>query len=121
LPTCATRDIAATAAQLLLDDSWSGFDEVPVLGPEDLSSNDMARIMSEVLGTPVRYQQIPFEAFTANLTERGMSPMVARAMTDMMAAKNDGLDNAVVRTPQNSTPTSFRQWCEDTLRSVAFE
>jgi uncharacterized protein YbjT (DUF2867 family) len=121
LPTCATRDIAATAAQLLLDDSWSGFDEVPVLGPEDLSSNDMARIMSEVLGTPVRYQQIPFEAFTANLTERGMSPMVAQAMTDMMAAKNDGLDNAVVRTPQNSTPTSFRQWCEDTLRSVAFE
>jgi uncharacterized protein YbjT (DUF2867 family) len=51
-PTCATRDIAATAARLLLDDSWSGFDEVPVLGPEDLSSNDMARIMSEVLGTP---------------------------------------------------------------------
>jgi uncharacterized protein YbjT (DUF2867 family) len=115
-PTCATRDIAATAARLLLDDTWSGFEEVPVLGPEDLSSNDMARIMSEVLGTPVRYQQIPFEAFTANLTERGTSPMVAQAMTAMMAAKNDGLDNAVVRTPRNSTPTSFRQWCEDTLK-----
>ena len=116
LPTCATRDIAATAAGLLLDDGWSGFDEVPVLGPEDLSSNDLARIMSEVLGAPVRYQQIPFEAFTANLTERGTSPMVARAMTDMMAAKNEGLDNAVVRTPRNSTPTTFRQWCEDTLK-----
>ena len=116
LPTCATRDIAATAARLLLDDSWSGFEEVPVLGPEDLSSNDMARIMSEVLGTPVRYQQIPFETFTANLTGRGMSPMLAQAMTDMMTAKNEGLDNGVVRTPQNSTPTSFRQWCEDTLK-----
>ena len=116
LPTCATRDIAATAARLLLDDSWSGFEEVPVLGPEDLSSNDMARIMSEVLGTPVRYQQIPFETFTANLTGRGMSPMLAQAMTDMMAAKNEGLDNGVVRTPQNSTPTSFYQWCEDTLK-----
>ena len=116
LPTCATRDIAATAARLLLDDSWSGFEEVPVLGPEDLSSNDMARIMSEVLGTPVRYQQIPFETFTANLTGRGMSPMLAQAMTDMMTAKNEGLDNGVVRTPQNSTPTSFYQWCEDTLK-----
>ena len=116
LPTCATRDIAATAARLLLDDSWSGFEEVPVLGPEDLSSNDMARIMSEVLGTPVRYQQIPFETFAANLTGRGMSPMLAQAMTDMMTAKNEGLDNGVVRTPQNSTPTSFRQWCEDTLK-----
>ena len=116
LPTCATRDIAATAARLLLDDSWSGFEEVPVLGPEDLSSNDMARIMSEALDTPVRYQQIPFETFTANLTGRGMSPMLAQAMTDMMTAKNEGLDNGVVRTPQNSTPTSFRQWCEDTLK-----
>ena len=117
-PSCATRDIAATAARLLLDDGWSGFEEVPVLGPEDLSANDMAGIMSEVLGTPVRYQQIPFETFTANLTGRGMSPMLARAMTDMMTAKNEGLDNAVVRTPRNSTPTSFRQWCEDTLKGV---
>jgi uncharacterized protein YbjT (DUF2867 family) len=59
LPSCATRDIAATAARLLLDDSWSGQGHVAVLGPEDLSFNDMAQIMSEVLGQPVRFQQIP--------------------------------------------------------------
>ena len=116
LPSCATRDIAATAARLLLDEAWGGFEEVAVLGPEDLSFNDMARIMTEVLGTPVHYQQIPFEAFTANLIERGMSPMLAQAMTDMLAAKNAGLDNGVVRTLENSTPTSFRQWGEDTLK-----
>jgi hypothetical protein len=46
LPTCATRDIATVGAKLLLDDSWSGQDSVPVLGPEDLSYNDMAQIMS---------------------------------------------------------------------------
>ena len=62
LPTCATRDIAATAARLLLDDSWRGPGHVAVLGPEDLSFNDIARIMSEVLDQPVRYQQIPAEA-----------------------------------------------------------
>ena len=28
----------------------------------------------------------------------------------MMAAKNEGLDNAEPRTPSHS-PTSFRQWC----------
>src|SRR5437879_4678492 len=44
LPTCATRDIAAVAARLLLDSSWSGQGSVPVLGPEDLSFNDMAQI-----------------------------------------------------------------------------
>ena len=33
LPTVATRDIAAAAARLLLDDSWHGVGEVPLLGP----------------------------------------------------------------------------------------
>ena len=28
-----------------------------MLGPEDLSPEDMARIMSGVLGTPVRYER----------------------------------------------------------------
>jgi uncharacterized protein YbjT (DUF2867 family) len=50
LPTIATRDIAAAASRLLLDASWSGAGEVPLLGPEDLSFNDMAEIMSQVLG-----------------------------------------------------------------------
>ncbi|MBX5463886.1 MAG: NAD(P)H-binding protein, partial [Steroidobacteraceae bacterium] len=51
-PTCATRDIGAAATKLLLDRSWTGRGSVAVLGPEDLSFNDMARIMSDVLGKP---------------------------------------------------------------------
>ena len=46
LPAVATRDIAAAASRLLLDASWSGAGEVPLLGPEDLSYNDMAKIIS---------------------------------------------------------------------------
>ena len=116
LPTCATRDIAAVAARLLLDDSWSGRGSVPVLGPEDLSSNDMAQIMSEVLQRPIRCQQIPIEAFKARLAEHGMSEAMAQGMVDMMVAKNEGLDNAEPRTPQSTTPTSFRRWCEEVLK-----
>jgi uncharacterized protein YbjT (DUF2867 family) len=116
LPTCATRDIASVAAKLLLDPSWSGHSSVSVFGPEDLSFNDMAQIMSEVLGKPVRFQQIPFEAFKARLTEHGMSEAMAQGMVDMMVAKNEGLDNAEPRTPQSTTPTSFRQWCEEVLK-----
>ena len=78
LPTCATRDIAATAARLLLDDSWSGHGHVAVLGPEDLSFNDMAQIMSEVLDQPVRYQQIPAQALKDRLTGAGMSDAMAQ-------------------------------------------
>ena len=116
LPSCATRDIAAVASALLLDPSWSGRESVPVLGPEDLSHNDMAQIMSEVLGRPVRFQQIPGEAFKARLTGFGMSEAMAQGTLDMQLAKNEGLDNAETRTPQASTPTSFRQWCEEVLK-----
>lgn len=120
-PTCATRDIAAVAAGLLLEDGWTGFEEVPVLGPEDLSCTEMARIISEVLGSPVRYQRIPIEQFKSDLTGRGVSEPVAQAMVDMAVAKNEGLDNGVVRTPASTTPTSFRQWCEDTLRPAVLQ
>jgi uncharacterized protein YbjT (DUF2867 family) len=116
LPTCATRDIAAVAARLLLDSSWSGPGSVPILGPEDLSCNDMAQIMSDVLGTPVRFQQISFEAFKNGLIERGTSDAMAQATVDMMVAKNQGLDSAEPRTPQSTTPMTFRHWCEEVLK-----
>ncbi len=116
MPSVATRDIAAAAARLLLDASWSGTGEVPLLGPEDLSFNDMARIMSQVLGQDVRFQQTTFEAYKDRFVSFGMSDAMAQGMTDMAWAKNEGIDNAVQRTPQNSTPTSFRQWCEEVLK-----
>jgi uncharacterized protein YbjT (DUF2867 family) len=115
-PSASTRDIAATAATLLLDQSWSGVGSVPVLGPEDLSYNDMATIMSEVLDRPVRFREIPGEAFKAMLLQRGMSEAMAQATLDMWVAYNSGLDTAEPRTPQSTTPTSFRQWCEEVLK-----
>jgi uncharacterized protein YbjT (DUF2867 family) len=116
LPAVATRDIAAAAARLLLDASWGGAGEVPLLGPEDLSFNDMAAIMSQVLGQDVRFQQITFESYKDRFVRLGMSDAMAQGYTDMAWAKNEGLDNGVQRTPENSTPTSFRQWCEEVLK-----
>jgi uncharacterized protein YbjT (DUF2867 family) len=115
-PVCATRDIAAVATELLVDDSWHGNGSVAVLGAEDLSHNDMAGIMSEVLARPVRYQQVPADAFRATLLSNGQSEAMAQAMLDMMRAKDNGVDNAEPRTQENTTPTSFRQWCEEVLR-----
>jgi uncharacterized protein YbjT (DUF2867 family) len=115
-PTCATSDIAATAARWLLDDSWIGVGQVPVLGPEDLSFDDMAQIMSEVLAKPVRFHQIRGEAFKARLMEYGSSEAMAQATLEMLVAKNNGLDTAEPRTPEATTPTSFRQWCKEVLK-----
>ena len=121
LPAVATRDIAAAASRLLLDDSWHGVGEVPLLGPEDVSFNDMAEIISDVLGKEVRFRQITFEAYKDRFVSFGMTDAMAQGMTDMARAQNEGLDNAVQRTPENSTPTSFRQWCEYALKSALLD
>ncbi len=46
LPTVATRDIAAAASRLLLDGSWSGTGEVPLLGPRFSGAAGSARMVS---------------------------------------------------------------------------
>src|SRR4029079_6266089 len=92
--------------------------DVPVLGPEDLSCNDMAGLMSDVLGKPVRFQRLSLEAFAPGLAELVSSPAVFQGYADMYAAKSDGLDNAEPRTPQSTTQTSFRQWCEEVLKAI---
>ena len=114
-PTTATRDIGAVAARLLADDSWTGAEDVPVLGPENLSMNDMAAIVSDVLGREVRYQQVPFGAFGERLASFGMSESFVRGFVEMMRAKNEGMDVAGERGATSRTPTTFRQWCEEEL------
>ncbi|CNG07497.1 putative nucleoside-diphosphate sugar epimerase [Mycobacterium tuberculosis] len=118
LRVVATRDIAAVAARLLLDTTWTGREEVPLLGPENLSYNDMAAVISDVLGTPVKYRQIPAHALEERLTGLGMSAAMVQGMLQMLEAKEKGLDDGVARTPQHAidTPTTFRQWCEDALK-----
>jgi uncharacterized protein YbjT (DUF2867 family) len=116
LPAVATRDIAATAARLLLDTSWDGVGHLAAMGPQDLSFDDMAEIMSEVLGAPIRCQRTSYDDYKAQFVGLGMSDAMAQGMTDMARAKSEGVDNGEPRTAQNTTPTSFRQWCEDELK-----
>jgi uncharacterized protein YbjT (DUF2867 family) len=114
-PSVATRDIAAVAAGLLLDRSWTGTGEVPLLGPEDLSPDDMARTMTEVLGRPVRYERQALEDLATTLLGYGLGKEFVQGLVDMMRAKDEGLDAGVRRTAETATPTTFRQWCEDVL------
>ena len=116
VPHTATRDTGAFAARLLQDRTWTGQEDVPLLGPEDLSYNDLAAIISEVLGREVRYQQVSFDGMKAQLLAHGMGEAFAQGYVDMMRAKNEGMDNMAVRTAANTGPTSFRQWAEEELK-----
>lgn len=116
MPQVATKDVATMAARFLLDTSWAGQGGSAVLGPEDLSFNDMASTMSAVLGKTIRYERVPEDAFKAQLIQHGMNDVFAQGIVDMLVAKNHGLDNLETRTAQNTTPTSFVQWCEEVLK-----
>jgi len=117
-PLVATSDIAAVAAKFLLDTTWTGQADVPVLGPEDISPNEMAEILSVVLGRTVRYEQTPIEAYKTRMVSRGMSVAFAQGIADMMTAKNEGIDNTASRAAAADTPTTFRQWSEIILRPL---
>jgi hypothetical protein len=70
-----------------------------VLGPEDLSCNDIAYIMSEVLGKPVRFQQIPPNNYKAQLMQNGASEAMAQGLVDMAAEVYEhGIYNASPQT-----------------------
>ena len=115
LATVATRDIAQVAAGLLTGRSWTGQEDVPVVGPDDLSPDQMAAVMSEVLGRPVSAEQVPLERYRASMLERGMSEGWAQEMVDMAEAQNThGVYDLPPGTPR--TPTGFRKWCQEVLK-----
>jgi uncharacterized protein YbjT (DUF2867 family) len=115
-PLVAVADIAATAAELLLDRSWTGVGSVPVLGPQDLSPNDLARTMTEVLGRPVRYRRQPLDELRSELLGHGLNEAFVEGMVDMKRAKGQGLDSGVDRSGRAGSATGFAQWCEHTLK-----
>jgi len=117
IPIVATRDIAASAARLLLDESWTGQGGLGVLGPEDLSCNDRAYIMSEVLGKPIRFQAISPDNYKDQLIQNGASEAMAQGLTDLCADIFErGIYDAVLRTPENTTSTTFQMWCDRVLK-----
>lgn len=115
-PMVAVDDIAATAAGLLLDRSWTGVDSVPVLGPQNLSPNDLARIMTEELGRPVRYERQSLDELRSTMLGYGLNEVFVEGMVDMKRAKDEGLDSGVDRSPLAVSATGFAQWCAQTLR-----
>jgi hypothetical protein len=50
------------------------------------------------------------------MMSHGASAAMADGLIEMTAAIDQGLYNAERRTPETTTPTSFRQWCTEVLK-----
>lgn len=116
LPHTAARDSAAAAAGLLIDRSWSGQEDLAVLGPEELSYADLAATVSDVTGREVRYKHQSYEAYKEAAIARGLTDEFAQGFVDMLRAKEEGMDNVASRATAIIGPTSFRQWVEEELQ-----
>ncbi|WLW50461.1 NAD(P)H-binding protein [Streptomyces sp. YU58] len=114
LRTCATRDIAAEAARLLLAPDWTGQRDVPLVGPDDLTPEGMAGVLSEVLGRAVRVERTSTEEHRETLRRFGATEAWARGLADMVDALNEqDFYGADAPTTPESAPTGFRAWCEE--------
>jgi uncharacterized protein YbjT (DUF2867 family) len=111
LALIASRDIAATAAALLSDRSWSGQENLPVFGPDRLSPDQIAQVMSEVFGRPVEYRRNSLQDFAAMMSARGAGEQAIQDMVEMCAAQDEGLYEPDWN-DATPTATDFRTWLE---------
>ena len=115
----ATRDIADAAVSFSTHVSWKGQEKVPLVGPDNFTPNQMAAIISEVLGKPITFRETDRNAMVPHMMSRGMSEAWARGLADMATAQNDGFYIASTATAPR-VQTSFKVWCSEVLKPAVF-
>jgi uncharacterized protein YbjT (DUF2867 family) len=116
-PQIAVRDIAARAAALLGDGTWSGQRILGLHGPADLSYEQTAQIIGAALGRRVGFVQVTGEQAKQALQGTGLPAFVADAYVEMYSAMGSGVfQQAEPRTPDTTTPTTLSHFATDTLK-----
>jgi uncharacterized protein YbjT (DUF2867 family) len=115
-PLVATADIAAKAASWLLARGWSGHHRVGVHGPQDLSTDEAAAIISSAVGKQVQCIDATLEQARGALTAMGMPGFVVELIIEQYVGFRDGrLNPAEPRTPDTTTPTTLAEFARTTL------
>ena len=118
LPFVATRDIAAVAAEKLLNRNWSGVNDLAVQGAADITLSDAAQILTEAIGKEIRYVQVPAEQVTQTYLAMGASPDGADKIVKMFVAFDNGAYQMEPRTAETTNPTTLRQWATENLKPL---
>ncbi|MEW5979961.1 MAG: NmrA family NAD(P)-binding protein [Acidobacteriota bacterium] len=118
IPMIAARDIGEAAAELLLGLDFSGHSTRELLGQRDISMQEATRIIGGAIGKPdLAYVQFPYERAEKAMVGMGLSQDVARGMSEMYRAINEGrVRSQETRSELNSTSTSFEQFADGFAR-----
>jgi len=116
MPMIATRDIAAAAAEFLEAPTFEGFTVHDLLGPRDLTFSEATSILGAAIEKPdLRYVEFSKEDYRKGLIDAGFSESVADAYIEMEESFNGRIQETVVRSESNGTPTTLEQFARDTF------
>jgi uncharacterized protein YbjT (DUF2867 family) len=115
LPMIAARDIGAAAAQALLRLDFKGHETRELLGQRDISYAEATSTIGNAIGKPgLTYIQLSDEQLRPVLAQMAMSPNFVDLLLEMSAALNSSYMNPLeLRTPRNTTPTSFETFVRE--------
>jgi len=115
VPLIDARDVAAAAAVLLTRPCHESESHV-LTGPECVSNDEVAQILSEVTGKSSRYVDIPPEQLKAGMVAAGMPEWLANDLQILneMWSKGMGTElNEGIRTITGRPGRTFRTFAED--------
>lgn len=81
-PLIATQDIAEVAAEFLLK-PVDGHHVIDIVGPQDISLDEWARITGQAIGKQMHVATIPGDKLKAAMSQAGMSPEMAALLVEM--------------------------------------
>ena len=75
------RDVAGVGARAFLTDELTGR-KLELTGPQSLTQEQMVTIIGDVIGRPLRYEEVPSEVVVSSMVQRGLSePFVGALMS----------------------------------------
>jgi uncharacterized protein YbjT (DUF2867 family) len=110
------RDVADVAIRALLEDGHGGT-AYTLTGPEPISARDQVATLAELLGTPLRFEELTPDQARAGLLRR-YPEVVADALLESSARQRDGAKSLVTDTVGRllGRPAgTFTQWAQDYL------
>ncbi len=111
----ATSDIAQVAADLLFDNSWQGRSVVGLHGSVDISFDEAATVLSEVLGQTITHKQISYEQFHDAMLSQGASSDVATQYTQMWQGLSDPDFKPAQSSSNKTMSTTFVEFARNSL------
>jgi uncharacterized protein YbjT (DUF2867 family) len=115
------RDIAAVAACVLTEGGHEG-KTYRITGPQALTMEQVASVLSQELGHPVIYEPLPADVFIKQLTSWGVPQWAATALAEVfvsVAAGNANFTTDTVAAIGKVAPHPFRNFVRDHLSVFA--